>query len=106
MRFLFWVIVAVVAIVLAVFAVSNRGDASLGFWPLPSVVDVPLYLLILATFVFGFVAGRLFGFVAARGRRRELRRRARRIEALERELAAPQGQTQPQTPPARLPVPG
>ena len=104
MRFLFWVIVAVAAIALVLFAVSNRGDASLSFWPLPFIAEVPLYLLIVVTFVFGFIAGRLFGFVAARGRRGELRRRARRIEDLERELAATQGVTQ--TPPARLPVPG
>ena len=105
MRLLFWLAVAIAAIILALFAVSNRAAVGLGLWPLPFVIDVPLYLLVLLTFVLGFVGGRLAGLAAAFGRRRELRRRARRIDALERELAAAQTATQSPVP-ARLPVPG
>jgi lipopolysaccharide assembly protein A len=106
MRFLYWVLVAIVAIVLVLFAVSNRGEASLGLWPLPFVMGVPLYLLVLLSLVLGFVVGRLAGLVAAAGRRRELRRRRRRIEALERELATTQARLTAETPPARLPASG
>jgi lipopolysaccharide assembly protein A len=105
MRFLYWMLVALAAIVLVLFAVSNRGDASLGFWPLPFVMDLPLYLLVFLTLVLGFAVGRLSGLVAAQGRRRELRRRRRRIEALERELAA-RPKALAEATPTRLPTSG
>jgi len=59
MRVLFRLAMLAVAIVLAVFAVSNRGTIALGLWPVPDVVELPLYLLILACLLIGFVAGEL-----------------------------------------------
>lgn len=92
MKLLFWVFVAVVATALALFAVTNRQVVSLGLWPLPFVLDLPLYLAILAALLIGFVAGALAAWIAGRQGRREGRRRGRRIAALERELAATQAQ--------------
>ena len=92
MKLLFWISVAVVATALALFTVSNRQAVSLGLWPLPSVLDLPLYLAILAALLIGFVAGALCAWIAGRRGRREGRRRGRRIAALERELAATQAQ--------------
>lgn len=62
------------------------------FWPLPVTLGAPLYLIVLLSLLVGFIAGELAAWVAGRRRRREARLRARRIEALERELAATQGQ--------------
>ena len=90
MRLIFWVIVALIAVLLALFAASNRADVALALWPLPFVLELPLYLAILATLAIGFVAGGLSAWVSGRRRRREARRRGRRIAALERELAATQ----------------
>jgi lipopolysaccharide assembly protein A len=95
MKLLFWLFVAVVAVVLALFTVTNRAAVSLGLWPLPFAIDLPLYLTIFAALLIGFVAGTLCLWLAGRPARRESRRRGRRIAALERELAATQ---------ARLPV--
>jgi lipopolysaccharide assembly protein A len=92
MKLLFWIFVALVATVLALFTVSNRAAVSLGFWPLPFVLELPLYLAILAALLVGFIAGALAVWIAGRQRRREGRRRGRRIAALERELAATQAQ--------------
>jgi uncharacterized integral membrane protein len=92
MKLLFWIFVALVATVLALFAVSNRAVVSLGLWPLPFILDLPLYLVIVAALLVGFVVGALAAWVAGRQRRREGRRRGRRIAALERELAATQAQ--------------
>ena len=96
----------IVAVVLALFAVSNRGTVAVGLWPLPDVIEMPLYLIILGCLLVGFVAGELAAWVAGRHWRREVRRSARRIATLERELAAlrearepPPGETRP---PARL----
>ena len=48
MRFLFWIVIAVVAVALALFAASNRTAVSLGLWPLSFAVELPLYLAVLA----------------------------------------------------------
>ncbi len=92
MKLLFWIVIALLAVVLALFAASNREAVALGLWPLPFVLDLPLYLAILAALLIGFVSGALCAWIAARRRRREGRRRGRRIAALERELAATQAQ--------------
>src|SRR5215813_4096725 len=94
------------AVVLILIAVSNRERVSLGLWPLPFLLDMPLYLL----FFLGLLVGGLFGLSAAgisgRRRRRELQRQRRRSEALERELAATQAQleSRAEAPRARLPA--
>jgi len=92
MKLLFWIFVAIVAVVMALFAVTNRAAVSLGLWPLPYVLELPLYLAIIAAMLIGFVAGALCVWIAGRHGRREGRRRAHRIAALERELAATQAQ--------------
>jgi putative membrane protein len=90
MKLLFWLVVVLIAGVLALFAASNRMVVGLGWWPLPFVVELPLYLPILLALLVGFVAGALAAWAAGHDRRREARRRGRRIAALERELAATQ----------------
>ncbi len=89
-KFLFWLLILLAAVVLALFAVSNRAATTLGLWPLPVVVEAPLYLAILAALLIGFITGALTAWAAGHKRRREARRRRRRIVVLERELAATQ----------------
>jgi len=101
MRTAFWLVVMVVAAVLAVFTASNRESVSLAFWPLPFLVQRPLYLVVLATLALGFVIGEVAAWLAAWRWRSEVRRRGRRIAALERELAATQAQLAPPTVPER-----
>ncbi|HVC51397.1 MAG TPA: LapA family protein [Stellaceae bacterium] len=88
MKIVFRLTVLIAAIVLAVFAISNRINVALGLWPLPGVIDLPLYLLILATLLLGFLVGQLVAWIAGRHWRRELRQANRRITALETELGA------------------
>jgi uncharacterized integral membrane protein len=92
MRILFWILVFLVAIALAAFAASNRASVALGLWPLPWLLDVPIYLAVLGALLLGFLAGALTTWAGGRHSRRELRRQRRRIAALERELAATQAQ--------------
>jgi len=105
MKIVFRLTVLIAAIVLAVFAISNRGNVALGLWPLPGVIDLPLYLLILAALLFGFLAGQIVAWIAGRHWRRELRQANRRITALEAELAAARDESKP-TPAAPPPVTG
>jgi uncharacterized integral membrane protein len=80
------------AVILIVFAVSNREAVRLGLWPLPFSVEAPLYLFLFLSLLAGGLLGAWAAWLAGRDNRRELRRRRRRLDALERELSATQSQ--------------
>src|SRR4051794_10904592 len=102
MRVLYWIVLALIALALALFAASNREAVSLGFWPLGLALELPLYLAILLTFFTGLLCGAVAAWVGGRHWRSEARRTRRRVTALESELEA----TQAQLAGPRLPPPG
>jgi uncharacterized integral membrane protein len=105
MKFLWWIALALVAVLLILFAVSNRETVSLGFWLLPgAVIQLPLYLLVLGTLIVGFFFGQLVGWIGGWRWRREARRSRERIAMLERELEAERAaRGEPHVPLAALP---
>ena len=92
MKAVYWAATLIAAALLIPFALSNREPVSLGLWPLPFFVDLPLYLLVLLLLVAGFVIGASTTRIGGRRKRRELRRGRRRVEVLERELTAARSQ--------------
>ncbi len=87
-RFLFWLIALPLAVLLVVFALSNRQPLTLGLWPLPDGFAVPAYAAVLLPLLIGLVAGMLVGAarrMAAQARASAL---ARRVSSLERDLEA------------------
>jgi putative membrane protein len=92
MRIFYRAIILACAILLMLFAVSNRETVSLALWPLPFLVDLPLYLLFFLSLLVGAVIGASAARISGRGTRRELRHHRRQSEALERELAATHSQ--------------
>ncbi len=106
MRSVFWLATSIAAVVLVPFAIANRAPVSLGLWPLPFLLETPVYLLVLLTLLAGFVIGVGTAWIPGRRVRRELRRQRRHVEALERELAATQAQlvNQPDSGGSRLPA--
>jgi uncharacterized integral membrane protein len=87
MKFLWWIVLAVVAVVLILFAISNREHVTLSVWLLPgAAIEMPLYLLVLGTLLLGFVVGELTGWIGGWRWRREARRGRERIAMLEREI--------------------
>jgi putative membrane protein len=100
-----WLVTAPLTLLLIDFAVSNLEQVPVGLWPFSDVVLAPLYLVVLAALLLGFLLGELVAWVNGRRWRREARRRARRIEALERELAATQAKLpSAEHPASRLPA--
>ena len=93
----FWSVTLIAAAVLVPFAIANRATVSLGLWPFPFLLEIPVYLLALLILFAGFIMGVACVWIAGHGLRRELRRRRRRVEALERELAATQARLTDQT---------
>jgi uncharacterized integral membrane protein len=102
----FWSVTLIVAAVLVPFAIANRATVSLGLWPFPFMLETPVYLLVLLTLFAGFVIGAACIWIAGHGLRRELRRRRRRVEALERELATTQARLTDQVERLGLQPPG
>jgi uncharacterized integral membrane protein len=101
MRIFWWIVLAVVALTLILFAVSNRESVSVGLWPLPDFVEMPLYLLVLGTLIVGFFFGEFVARIGGWRWRREARRSRERIALLERELDAERARpvvSQPQLP--------
>jgi lipopolysaccharide assembly protein A len=85
-----WIVTAPAALAAALFAASNREHVAVRLWPLPDVLDAPLYLVVLMALLCGFLFGELVAWLTAGQTRRLARERMRRIAALERELAATQ----------------
>jgi putative membrane protein len=104
-RILYRAVILAGAIVLILFAVSNREMVALELWPLPFEVSLPLYLPFFLALLVGFLIGASAAWVGGRGPRRELHRRRRRIEALERELAATQSQLENRPEPTAMALP-
>jgi len=104
-RILFRAVFLVIAISLILFAVSNRETVSVGFWPLPFLADLPLYLLCFLSLLIGTLIGVAAAWIAGHRNRRELSARRRRIEALERELMATQSRLEDHSAPAKTQLP-
>ena len=67
-------------------AVSNTQLVQLTLWPLPHVVETPLYLLIVLLLLLGVLAGLGMGWWAARHHRRRARTASGEAARLDREL--------------------
>jgi uncharacterized integral membrane protein len=83
-----WLVTAPLLLLLVVFAVANRATTTLSFWPLPFTLETRVFLVVLVPLVIGFFVGELAAWINGRRSRHAARRHARRIEELERELAA------------------
>jgi lipopolysaccharide assembly protein A len=85
-RFVYWSVTAVVALLVVVFAVSNRAMVTLTLFPLPAALDAPLYLVVIAAVALGFLGGALVAWLGAGKHRRDARLLRQRIERLQRDV--------------------
>ena len=79
---------------------SNTQLVQLALWPLPGIVIVPAYLLVVALLLAGVLAGLALGWRAGRHHRRRARKAASEAARLERELARLRGGIAERTPTA------
>ena len=86
MRYLYWPVIVIAAVVFGDFAVWNLGAVTVVLWPFGEIQS-RLFLIVLLTLLAGFLIGLLVAWVWSWGARRSARARARRIEILERDLA-------------------
>lgn len=86
MKYLFRGLFLLFVVVGALIAVSNSQVVELALWPLPQVLALPLYLLIIALLLAGVLAGLGLGWWAARHHRRRARERGSEAARLDREV--------------------
>jgi uncharacterized integral membrane protein len=86
MKYLFRGLFLLFILVGALIAVSNNQTVELALWPMPQVLALPLYLLIVALLLAGVLAGLGLGWWAARHHRRRARERGSEAARLDREV--------------------
>lgn len=104
MRILSWVIGVPLAVIVVLFALSNRADVTVAFWPFEEGLALPIYLTVLVPLLVGFLLGALFASLRSVKYRRAARLHAKRAATLEQELGRAVSSTQPA--PAEPPPPG
>ncbi|OHC73792.1 MAG: hypothetical protein A3G18_05310 [Rhodospirillales bacterium RIFCSPLOWO2_12_FULL_58_28] len=86
-RLLSWIVTAPLAIIVIAFSVSNRSTVTLELWPLPFVVEMPLFVAVLGGAVAGFLASGFIAWISGAAVRSRARSLSYRAEAAEREAA-------------------
>jgi uncharacterized integral membrane protein len=82
-----WILTIPLAVVIVVFATTNRRWVVVDLWPLELSVDLPLFVLILGCLFVGLIAGSAITWLSAAKSRHGGRKAARRVTELEREVA-------------------
>ena len=86
MKFLARVLFLLFILAGVLVAVSNRQPVELALWPLPHLVVLPLYLLVIALLLVGVLAGLGLGWMSGRHHRRRAREASGEAARLDREV--------------------
>ncbi len=87
MRIINSIVAGIVAVLVVLFAFSNRMTVAVEIWPFPYQLALPLYALILLAVLVGFIAGAIGAWMMGSAKRRELRRLRKQVRAMEQSLA-------------------
>ena len=87
MRFFNSFVAALVALIVVLFAVSNRQPIVIEIWPFPFRIEAGLYAVILVAILFGFAAGAIAAWMGGAEKRSALRAARKRTRELEQSVA-------------------
>ncbi len=87
MKFIFWIVLLVVAVVFIAFSVTNRSVVTVDLWPSPYSIDMPLFGVALVALFIGFIWGGIIAWVYGGKTRERVRNMYRRAESDKRDLA-------------------
>ena len=107
LRLLQWILFLLVAFVVVVFMVQNRQQVDVSLWPLPFSKPAPLFAVIIACLLLGFLLGAFSAWLSGAGSRRKARalgrmndEKARQISQLHQEVATHKQAAQQPRPPS------
>lgn len=87
-KVLFWLVEALLVVLVVVFSVNNRTEVTLDLWPLDMVtVPLPIFSIMLGTLFIGFLAGGFVAWVSAGKTRKRARLEGQRADKAERQVA-------------------
>jgi uncharacterized integral membrane protein len=87
LRVLNTLLAVIVAVLVVLFAVSNRDPVRVEIWPFPYQLELGLYAVILLAVFVGFAAGLIAAWLSGGKRRRELRALRKEARDLQASLA-------------------
>ena len=82
MKYLSWIILLPLALVLILFGVNNRGTVPIDLWPAPFIIDIPLFALLFGALLIGVVWGGIAAWMNAGRVRRDARQANRDLRSL------------------------
>lgn len=88
MRLFHLIVVIPIAVIAAAFAVSNLDRVAYELWPLPYVLEAPLFLGVFVGIVLGFLGGAVVMWNGGRRWRRLARTRDDELRRVNREFAS------------------
>ncbi|MDA0704498.1 MAG: DUF1049 domain-containing protein [Proteobacteria bacterium] len=88
MRLFHLIVVIPIAVIAAAFAVSNLEQVGFELWPLPYVLEAPLFLGVFGGIVLGFLGGAVVMWNGGRRWRRLARTRDDELRRANREIAS------------------
>ncbi len=86
MKLVSWAFLALLAIIVITLSVGNKDAVTFSLFPLPFVMDIPLYLLILGGALIGLVLGAFRTWLSDGKLRREVRELKRENTKLQGDL--------------------
>jgi hypothetical protein len=107
-RVVYWIFAGLLAALAGLFALGNRGDVRVDFWPVGPAFDMPVFVALVGALYIGFGLGAGIAWLAQGRTRKRAREATRRAEALARELEsmkAADTRPAPSTSPALPPGP-
>ena len=111
-RIISWIVMIPFALIVIVFSASNLDKVTINLWPLPHEISIPMFTMILAVFIVGFLMGGIVAWLSAGKSRQAARQNRYRADKAERELRALKNtldnrnrEAQENISPATVPVP-
>lgn len=87
MRVFYWLFAGLLAAAAGLFALGNRADVTIDFWPVGPTLEMPLFVALVAALYMGVLLGAVIAWFGGGVTRRRAREARRRGDALARELA-------------------
>jgi uncharacterized integral membrane protein len=86
-----WLITLPFALIVVVFAISNRASVPLSLWPFDFAPMLPTYVVVLGAMLVGFLAGGFAVWLAGLSAKREARRNRSKLSKLEHTIVGSKG---------------
>ncbi|MFM7347352.1 MAG: LapA family protein [Tagaea sp.] len=103
MRALYWILAGALAALAGLFALNNRGELTVDFWPVGPEFQMPVFVALVGALYLGFALGAVVAWFAtgrARKRARAAERKAAELDADLQALKAKHAAQVPAAPPA------